>query len=82
MAQNSIQGHAWPPLFASESGRLQQHFARAGLRVLIEHTGSTAVPGLAANPILDILAGCPQGAAVAAYIGALTKADDVYREQQ
>lgn len=72
----------WPRLFASEADRLQQHFARDGLPVLIEHTGSTAVPGLAAKPILDILAGYPQGAAVAAYIGVLTRADYVHRETQ
>lgn len=72
----------WPHMFASEAGRLQQHFARARLPVSIEHTGSTAVPGLAAKPILDILAGYPQGAVVASYITVLTNADYVHREEQ
>ena len=72
----------WPGLFALESDRLHQKFARAGLPVLIEHTGSTAVFGLTAKPILDILAGYPQGADVAAYIGVLTGSDYVHRGQQ
>ena len=46
----------------------------AGLALVLEHTGSTAVPGLAAKPILDILAGYPAGADLAAYIGVLTEA--------
>lgn len=72
----------WPSLFASEAERLRQRFAPAGLPVLIEHTGSTAVPGLTAKPILDILAGYPDGAAVQPYISVLTRADYVHREEQ
>lgn len=42
----------WPQLFAEEQQRLQ---AVLGERALaIEHIGSTAVPGLAAKPVLDI----------------------------
>jgi GrpB-like predicted nucleotidyltransferase (UPF0157 family) len=49
---------------------------------LIEHTGSTAVPGLAAKPILDILVGYHQGDAVQAYISVLTGADYLHRGEQ
>lgn len=46
---------AWPHRFASERDRLQPvlepFLARA-----VEHIGSTAVPGLAAKPIIDMLA--------------------------
>src|SRR5918912_1502251 len=43
----------WPKLFSCESERIQ---AALGDRVLLlEHVGSTSVPGLAAKPIIDIL---------------------------
>jgi len=46
----------WPGLFTLEKEALRQALGRfAGLR--IEHFGSTAVPSLAAKPILDILVG-------------------------
>ena len=44
----------WPELFAIEAGRLANALGPA-LRA-IEHVGSTAVPGLPAKPILDIMA--------------------------
>ena len=44
---------AWADLFQQEAGRLR---AALGDRVVrIEHVGSTAVPGLDAKPILDIV---------------------------
>ncbi len=43
---------AWPARFAQEAARLQ---AAVGTRAIaIEHVGSTAVPGLAGKPVLDI----------------------------
>jgi GrpB-like predicted nucleotidyltransferase (UPF0157 family) len=43
----------WPVLFAAEAGRIRQLL---GDRVLLlEHVGSTSVPGLAAKPVIDIL---------------------------
>jgi GrpB-like predicted nucleotidyltransferase (UPF0157 family) len=45
---------AWPGLFAVEAARLRAALD-AELIVGIEHFGSTAVPGLAAKPIIDIL---------------------------
>jgi GrpB-like predicted nucleotidyltransferase (UPF0157 family) len=45
---------AWPDLFTAEAGRLRDVLDSD--QVLgIEHFGSTAVPGLAAKPIIDIL---------------------------
>jgi GrpB-like predicted nucleotidyltransferase (UPF0157 family) len=73
---------AWPALFAAEAERLRQRFAAAGLTVVLEHTGSTAVPGLAAKPIVDILAGYPEGGAAPDYTDVLTKADYVHRGEQ
>lgn len=43
---------AWPALFEEERARLQE--AIGEWAVAIEHVGSTAVPGLAAKPIIDI----------------------------
>jgi GrpB-like predicted nucleotidyltransferase (UPF0157 family) len=47
---------AWPALFESEAARLATYFPPGSIRRL-EHIGSTAVPGLAAKPIIDILVG-------------------------
>jgi len=44
----------WPALYESEARRLARDLG-AALRAL-EHIGSTAVPGLAAKPVLDIMA--------------------------
>ena len=45
---------AWPCLFAVEAARLRGALSVEDV-VGIEHFGSTAVPGLAAKPIIDIL---------------------------
>jgi GrpB-like predicted nucleotidyltransferase (UPF0157 family) len=50
----------WPREFDSEATRLSS--ALASLSCAIEHIGSTAVPGLAAKPILDIAVGAPPAA--------------------
>jgi len=42
----------WPAAFAAESERLRAALGSVALR--IDHHGSTAVPGLAAKPIIDI----------------------------
>jgi len=48
----------WPTAFALERGMV---VAAIGERLLaIEHIGSTAVPGLGAKPIIDVLAGLPR----------------------
>jgi GrpB-like predicted nucleotidyltransferase (UPF0157 family) len=47
---------SWPSLFDSEGARLAAYFPPGSIR-RIEHIGSTAVPGLAAKPIIDILVG-------------------------
>src|SRR3954463_10318457 len=43
---------AWATLFEAERARLQHALDRQALD--IQHIGSTAVPGLAAKPILDL----------------------------
>jgi len=45
----------WPTRFARERKELEEIFR--GVGAVIEHVGSTAVPGLGAKPIIDILLG-------------------------
>jgi GrpB-like predicted nucleotidyltransferase (UPF0157 family) len=45
----------WPALFAAEEARIRT--ALDGIPLELEHVGSTSVPGLAAKPIIDIMAG-------------------------
>lgn len=47
---------SWPEVFAAEAARLRPFFPPGCIRRL-EHIGSTAVPGLAAKPVVDILVG-------------------------
>jgi GrpB-like predicted nucleotidyltransferase (UPF0157 family) len=61
---------SWPSHFAAEHDRLAAAFPPAVFR--IEHIGSTAVPGLGAKPIIDVLVGGPTLAAVAARIPAMS----------
>ncbi|EFH84296.1 GrpB family protein [Ktedonobacter racemifer] len=68
---------AWPELFEREAEKIR---AVLGERiVLLEHVGSTSVPGLAAKPILDILLVVPSSADEAAYVSALEGAGYVLR---
>lgn len=48
----------WPALFASEARRIA---AALPAGVAVEHIGSTAVPGLLAKPIIDIMLGTGSG---------------------
>jgi GrpB-like predicted nucleotidyltransferase (UPF0157 family) len=68
---------AWPGFFAREAERIR---AALGERaVLVEHTGSTSVPGLAAKPIIDITLAVPDSADEEAYAPALEAAGYVLR---
>jgi GrpB-like predicted nucleotidyltransferase (UPF0157 family) len=63
---------AWPRLFAREVERVR---ASLGERVLVlEHVGSTAVPGLAAKPRIDMLLVVADSADEAAYVPVLEAA--------
>lgn len=59
----------WPALFEAEAARLRQ--ALGDVAVRIEHVGSTAVPGLAAKPTVDIQVSVPDVADRDAYAGRL-----------
>lgn len=47
----------WAQMFTTERDRLQRRFP--GRFVEIRHFGSTAVPGLSAKPVIDLIAGLP-----------------------
>ena len=46
----------WPELFTTEAARIREALESESITA-IEHFGSTAVPGLSAKPIIDILVG-------------------------
>lgn len=68
---------AWPELFAREARRIAAVLGESALG--IEHVGSTAVPGLAAKPIIDILLAVGDSAHEETYVPALEAADYVLR---
>jgi GrpB-like predicted nucleotidyltransferase (UPF0157 family) len=47
----------WPSLFEEEARRLRT--ALGTFRAVVEHCGSTSIPGVPAKPILDIVVGIP-----------------------
>ena len=51
----------WPMRFAVEAAAIRAALGAAGEGFLIEHIGSTAVPGMAAKPIVDLLVIPPDG---------------------
>ena len=59
----------WPLLFAEERARIEA--ALGGLVERIEHIGSTSVAGLAAKPIIDLLAIADRLGSPEPYIGPL-----------
>jgi GrpB-like predicted nucleotidyltransferase (UPF0157 family) len=67
----------WPALYSREASRIRA--ALGDSAVLIEHAGSTSVPGLAAKPIIDIVLAVPDSADEAAYVPALEAAGYVLR---
>jgi GrpB-like predicted nucleotidyltransferase (UPF0157 family) len=68
----------WPLLFNDEARRLRA-VLDPSLIVGLEHFGSTAISGLSAKPIIDILIAVRSlAAAQAAFVEALRNLDDVY----
>lgn len=68
---------AWPAQFAVEADKIRGALGERTL--LLEHVGSTSVPGLAAKPILDILLVVANSADESAYVPALEQAGYVLR---
>ncbi|SFQ51398.1 GrpB domain, predicted nucleotidyltransferase, UPF0157 family [Amycolatopsis arida] len=62
----------WPRRYEREAARLRR--ALGDRVVLLEHVGSTSVPGLCAKPIVDILLVVPDSADEDGYVPALERA--------
>ena len=63
---------AWPVLYEREAARIRAALADRAL--LIEHVGSTSVPGLAAKPHIDLLLAVADSSDEASYVPALEDA--------
>ena len=62
----------WPRQYELVAERIRAAIGDAA--IILEHAGSTAVPGLAAKPIIDIVLGVPDSTDEAAYVLALEAA--------
>jgi GrpB-like predicted nucleotidyltransferase (UPF0157 family) len=71
---------AWPARYEAERARIGAALGTAALR--IEHVGSTAVPGLAAKPIVDILVAVDDPSDEAAVVRPLEDAGYVLRVRE
>ncbi|MDC3960458.1 GrpB family protein [Polyangium jinanense] len=60
----------WPEQYAAEEAKIRAALGDAAL--VLEHVGSTSIPGLSAKPILDILLAVSDSADEDAYVPALT----------
>lgn len=67
----------WPQAFEREAARIRG--ALGARAVLVEHAGSTSVPGLAAKPRIDIVLAVPDSANEPAYVPDLEAAGYVLR---
>jgi GrpB-like predicted nucleotidyltransferase (UPF0157 family) len=71
---------AWPALYEREAARIR---SLLGDRIrLLEHAGSTSVPGLAAKPIIDIELAVPDSADEPAYVPDLQAGGYVLRARE
>ena len=67
----------WPSLFDLEAGRIRH--ALGARCMVLEHVGSTSVPGLSAKPIIDMVLEVPDSADEPAYVPDLEAAGYVLR---
>lgn len=67
----------WGQLFHRESNRLHRRLAPS--RYSLEHIGSTAVPGLAAKPIIDMALRVPSFKRLALWIRRLENSGYIYK---
>ena len=66
----------WPRHFASERTRLQSILQ--GINFRVEHIGSTAIPDLAAKPIIDMMLGVDERSQIEERIPAFEKLGYLY----
>lgn len=61
---------SWPGQYAAEAAKIRAALDADAL--VLEHVGSTSIPGMAAKPIIDIILGVADSADEDAYVPALT----------
>jgi GrpB-like predicted nucleotidyltransferase (UPF0157 family) len=61
---------AWPAQYAGEATKVRAALGEAAL--VLEHVGSTSLPGIPAKPIIDILLAVADSSDEASYVPALT----------
>ncbi len=61
---------AWPAQYEGEAAKIRAALGEKAL--VLEHVGSTSIPGLSAKPIIDILLAVTNSANEDAYVPALT----------
>lgn len=71
---------SWPERFTAERTKIKAALGAAALR--IEHIGSTAVPGLVAKPIVDMLVTIPDVEDEPCYLPALERTGYVLRVRE
>lgn len=73
---------AWPELYRAEVARVETFLSAEGIDLVFEHTGSTAISGMRAKPVIDILAGMPDPGVRQRAVVKLQMAGYVYRVDQ
>jgi GrpB-like predicted nucleotidyltransferase (UPF0157 family) len=68
---------AWPVQFERLAGRIRQ--ALGGAALVLEHVGSTSVPGLSAKPVIDMVLAVADSTDELAYVPALERQGFVLR---
>ena len=68
---------AWPGLFEREAARIRGLLGDDAR--LVEHVGSTSIPGMAAKPVIDIVLAVPDSADEPSYVPRLEAAGYVLR---
>lgn len=62
---------AWPELYRAAEAKIRAALGDGA--IILEHVGSTSIPGLCAKPIIDILLAVADSADEAAYVSALAE---------
>ncbi len=70
---------SWPARFDAWRGRLLRELGAMARR--IDHVGSTAVPGLAAKPVIDVQVSVPDVVDERAYVPAIERAGVAFRNR-
>jgi GrpB-like predicted nucleotidyltransferase (UPF0157 family) len=60
---------AWPQLYAAEAVKIRAALGEHA--IVLEHVGSTSIPGMCAKPLIDILLAVADSSDEAAYVPAL-----------